>query len=79
MDDREGTPILISEHREELSPVNEELPSTPSRSDNNNKQKHKDWLAIGGIGIEKRRRPSETSYRLENNKVSICIKTYHTK
>lgn len=29
----------------------------------------KDWLAAGGIGIEKRRRSSAASYRIENNKV----------
>lgn len=34
------------------------------------KPKHgKDWLAVGGIGIEKRRRSSTASYRIENNKV----------
>ncbi|XP_047487814.1 protein stum homolog [Penaeus chinensis] len=31
----------------------------------------KDWLAAGGIGIEKRRRSSAASYRIENNKVLI--------
>ncbi|KAK4311772.1 hypothetical protein Pmani_016729, partial [Petrolisthes manimaculis] len=29
---------------------------------------HKDWLSVGGIGIEKRRRSSAASYRIENNK-----------
>lgn len=33
------------------------------------KHQHKDWLAVGGIGIEKRRRSSNASYRIENNKV----------
>ncbi|MPC93873.1 hypothetical protein E2C01_089018 [Portunus trituberculatus] len=33
------------------------------------KKQQKDWLAVGGIGIEKRRRSSNASYRIENNKV----------
>ncbi|KAK8386583.1 hypothetical protein O3P69_010899 [Scylla paramamosain] len=35
------------------------------------KKQPKDWLAVGGIGIEKRRRSSNASYRIENNKVLI--------
>ncbi|XP_042870274.1 protein stum homolog [Penaeus japonicus] len=48
-----------------------------SRSEENGEKKKeragskKDWLAAGGIGIEKRRRSSAASYRIENNKVLI--------
>lgn len=37
------------------------------------KTHHKDWLAVGGIGLEKRRRSSQASYRIENNKVSRIV------
>lgn len=40
------------------------------------KTHHKDWLAVGGIGLEKRRRSSQASYRIENNKVSRTIKFF---
>ncbi|XP_050725605.1 protein stum homolog [Eriocheir sinensis] len=43
----------------------------PAEATTQKKTQHKDWLAVGGIGIEKRRRSSNASYRIENNKVMI--------
>ena len=41
----------------------------PTAPPTQKKAHQKDWLAVGGIGIEKRRRSSNASYRIENNKV----------
>lgn len=43
----------------------------PAAATTQKKTHSKDWLAVGGIGIEKRRRSSNASYRIENNKVLI--------
>lgn len=52
--------------------VENEPQDEAAKENGSGKPKHnKDWLAVGGIGIEKRRRSSAASYRIENNKVMI--------
>ncbi|XP_042210251.1 protein stum homolog [Homarus americanus] len=59
-------------NKAENGATNTEAEVTKEEVPKKNGSKHKkDWLAVGGIGIEKRRRSSNASYRIENNKVLI--------
>ncbi|XP_069178153.1 protein stum homolog [Procambarus clarkii] len=51
--------------------VAQDKKASKKKSERNSSKHKKDWLAVGGIGIEKRRRSSNASYRIENNKVLI--------